>query len=714
MNLADAQVNQILREFAKEAQKPYHEERFGQKPNTEKVSQQFQALAPQYGRNNALYQIALQASRLNVHRTELDQALIPIYVETRPYGQHPPETQQQRIREGKRTIQSAYAANGTATYKRDTTTNSGRLPTAIREEILKATATRNKQGWLVGGSTIPGRLLEALLSEGVTPGKTFTIKEAQQIGAKYKISPGGVYNTLRGKQGNTPTGKCLFSLLTLHPPPAGDSDTKTINQNYSSYPASQVITISKSCVGRQTKFKFVMPSHEELCLRYDVIPQSWDDLSPADLSSPTAYRQALHREYVGRVSPEQSVIYLANRLGCHPRTIYRYDVNLGVQTIPVFGFTPLEWANVDNPHFYGAFRYDGVTPGKWLQRSDGKRFPARKGIALQQLTKGETLVGCERRPSKRILSESLVVVFAVIWRRSDLPVGEWDVGGDAHSLPEFGPAVEPLSFGELPKSTTEKIRIAALSPATEKTTEKTASLQGELLAAGSPSIRHMLPHPVLDELLTAIPGIGPSRRDHLFDLGIFTLSDLVNADAEWLASTHWYGGYVTGRSIRKWQEEAAIMLGWKQRDPDEIKRDERQLAYREAKKVYRHKFATLMKFVQRAYKLIDAISHVSDIPDFEPTRIFSRLKHIEHVTNLHTGFHVSQVYRLATDFFAFFHEYIAHFLSLKDWQLDEYGFGSRPFWEAELHRLERVSITFAVNELDQLDKEDSHPSLYIS
>ncbi len=62
------------------------------------------------------------------------------------------------------------------TTKSQPPSNTGRLPTALREEMLKASASENQNQLKVNSSTIHGRLLEALLIEGVEEHKTYTIK----------------------------------------------------------------------------------------------------------------------------------------------------------------------------------------------------------------------------------------------------------------------------------------------------------------------------------------------------------------------------------------------------------------------------------------------------------------------------------------------------------------------------------------------------------
>lgn len=627
----------------------------------------FQTLAPKYGRNNALYRVATRAKVLNIPIGNIKQKLVETYTAEKPHWYHQQETDIARVREALRTIESAYKT------KSRPLPNTGRLPTALREEMLKASASENQNQLKINSSTVHGRLLEALLIEDIKEHQTFTIKEAQEIGKKYRISTKGVYQVLRGKQGITPTEERIFRIVK-HPPHVWDNDNTTINKNYS----LKKIKFS----GRKIQFAFMMPSIEELCSMYNVIPQSWDSLEPEDLMSSKAYKEAIHREYIRRCSPEQSVTYLANRLGCHPRTIYRYDANLDVKTIPIFGFTPLTWANVDDSQLYGEPRADGITPGKWLQRTDGKRFPSVKGIALCQLSQGKTLVACERRSSRRLLSqpESDITSFSVIWRRSDFPIGEWDIGGSPYILPELGPDISPsITNKVIPKNT----RVSEPKQSNPTPT-------GDNLVSVRSQQKQPSPHPMLNHSLTLVPGIGLSRQDKLYDLGISTLSDLVNADPQQLISGHWYGGYVTIHTIRNWQEEAAILLGWRERDPASIEKERRKQAIQ----IYRKYLKSLMNYVDKTFTLINSIAPIKDLPEIEPTRIYLKLKSLDNLSKQRNSKFYKQSYnaelrQIARDFFTFVRGYIEHMLSLQDWQLEEYGFGDRAFWKRQYKSLER-------------------------
>lgn len=657
--------------------------------NTGKLIEAFIQQAPKQGRNNALYRTASYACATGTPLSAIIQPLAEVYAHTQPYWEHKVESYGSRHREAERTIRSAYQTSGTAALKAQIKPNKGKIPTALREAMIQDTARENKEGHKVEGSTIPGRLLEALLREGVIEGTSFTIKEAQTIGRQYGISDKSTYEVLRKPLGMISNDKRLFPQLKA-PPNAWDTDKGTINENFNGTETSKIINFEslvspKQRRGRKTTFMFQMRSIEELCALYDVIPQSWDDLSSSDLLTPKSYRLAMHREYVRRVVPEQSVTFMANRLGCHPRTLYRYDRLLGVQITPIFGFIPLDWSNVDTPSFYGESRPNGVTPGQWLQREDGKRFPAIKGIAVRQLSEGQKMVVCERRPSRRVIPDIPMPTYEVIWRRSDLPIGEWDVGGSAYILPDLGPEPESVKVEMLPK-VAEDIPVLRIS--IEKS-EVSSDVRPKLSPVST----------FLDMTLTLVAGIGGSRRDQLFDLGITTLSELVDADPQRLASAYWYGGYVTISTIVQWQEEAAILLGWRERDPAVVEREKRKHERREAEKICRRRVNKLLKFVSKVFDIVDSISPIGDLHHIEPTRTLLQLKLWEREQKdksvfVRTEVRIADVNEMASRFIEFYLGYIENMLSLADWQLDEYGFGERKYWLKQLKATNRLKGNF--------------------
>ena len=83
--------------------------------------------------------------------------------------------------------------------------------------------------------------------------------------------------------------------------------------------------------GRPVQLVFQVPSVARLLSVLGVSLSPSDPLSAEDLGSSSAYRRALHREYVKRVAPEQSMAALARRLGLSVRSLQRYNADLGVE-----------------------------------------------------------------------------------------------------------------------------------------------------------------------------------------------------------------------------------------------------------------------------------------------------------------------------------------------------------------------------------------------
>ncbi|MEM9955093.1 MAG: hypothetical protein AAF846_26025 [Chloroflexota bacterium] len=78
------------------------------------------------------------------------------------------------------------------------------------------------------------------------------------------------------------------------------------------------------------------------------------------------------------------------------RTIRRYNQELGVIVTPVFEYRHLNWDNVDDSNLWKSsirINVNGqdITPGQWIQRSDGKRFPAIKGVTLDWIWGGHKI-----------------------------------------------------------------------------------------------------------------------------------------------------------------------------------------------------------------------------------------------------------------------------------------------------------------------------------
>ena len=497
----------------------------------------YQQTARQIGRNNALYQTALQAKHQGISSQLTREILIPLHIKATPTGEHPAETSAQRRQEALHTIQSAYQTYGNLALATKTQPQEqGLLPNSIREALLQHTR-----------STACGRLLEGLLANGYRPEQPLTMTQLYENSQRYHISQRDVRQALHV----TLAGQAVF-------PPVGEGDNLNSKR------------------GRL----YMVPSVAYLCDLLDVRVQASDPLSREDLSSAKAYRQALHRELIKRRAPEQSTTWHAQRLQVSARTVRRYNRELGVLRTPVIGYTPLNWQTVDEPTLYGsAGSARNFTPGQWLQRADGARFPALKGVALRELARRSALIACKQMPSRLQLptKDQPVILHEALWRRLDQSPGQYWAGG----LRDFPPLDSPESL-----------------PIREK---KRSSQQSRVLPVAFCQAEPERPKPALSTAqrlvnhnLSLISGIGPRREEHLNRHGIYTMTQLIALGAEKLAALGWYGGYVTERTTLAWIERAEVLLGQRKPDHDpaytERQRQQRAVVRRYKKhiKAYEH------------------------------------------------------------------------------------------------------------------------------
>lgn len=168
--------------------------------------------------------------------------------------------------------------------------------------------------------------------------------------------------------------------------------------------------------GRPVELLFQAPSVSRLL---EVLGVSWspsDVLTKVDLGSSHAYRRALHREYVKRLSPQTSMSVLAGRLGVNPRTLRRYNADLGVQVSESVGRFLLSWETLRCLPRRERNQSRNQTPGYWLQIGESARFPAWRHIGAELLRKrGDAVFVCARRAS--ILSLGKAKVRPVVYGR---------------------------------------------------------------------------------------------------------------------------------------------------------------------------------------------------------------------------------------------------------------------------------------------------------
>lgn len=330
------------------------------------------AIVPHTGRNNALYAIACQARRQSISEEQAIQILAPEYVTTPANSAHRVETATQRLTEAINTIQSAYKSS------RYIPIESKSLPNSIREKILQTQK-----------STIVPRLLDAIKVEKMRS-NWITLAELVKIGQKVHISKCSIIKILTGEQAKI-FGKRLFKQVRYQ-----DYIESYVSQGDKRKPNSKV--------GRPTQFIYQIPTDKYLCNILKVDCGLSDPLRLQDLFSAAAYRRALHRELILRLSPIIRVDWYANRLGVHRRTIFRYNLQLGVIATPTVVKDTLTTETVPNLADNDNLEMKGFTPGRWLETLSGKRYPALKSIAKNLMNTLKAPVKyCKQLPSRYTL-----------------------------------------------------------------------------------------------------------------------------------------------------------------------------------------------------------------------------------------------------------------------------------------------------------------------
>ena len=329
-------------------------------------------LVPEKGRNNALYATACEARSRGISLQQTIDTLARKHACTSPISTHHPESPSQRYREAIHTIQSAYRSTSNKQLSL-----SG-LPNSIREKLLQ-----------IQKSTIVARLIDGIkFSE--SKNKWVTLGQLLRILKHFQLSKKSILRTLSGDLAKI-NGKRIFKQIRY-------------NDYITSYVSQGDKTTPNSKVGRKTQFIYQIPSIEYLCKILKVEQSISDSLRAEDLCSAGAYRRALHRELVRRLSPMIRVDWHAQRLGVNRRTIFRYNVRLGVIATPM-----IERESLSSENIHSLSKDSGFTPGRWLETQTGKRYPALKSIANNLVTEKNYLVNiCRQLPTRYSLPYEII------------------------------------------------------------------------------------------------------------------------------------------------------------------------------------------------------------------------------------------------------------------------------------------------------------------
>jgi hypothetical protein len=379
--LTNVQIDLILRFIDEQSARP-HESSQNQliSPNIElreNISPQdaiglYRYYALQLGRNEALFRTACQLRDVGWLKEDVFHCLAMIHREQLPSRHHPPESNQQRLREAQTTIHSAF----TRPPRKPRPINSDSpqtLPNSIREHLLQ-----HNQTALV-------RVLDGLLMNNMTQGTLLTEREICDV-LKGQV---GRFSILKALAETYEDGTAIFTVHEAENPfpgplshtivataNAGDSNNKCV--------LFRATKPNKNQKGRPAKTYFV-PRIEILCAQFGLKFTQSDPITKEDLRSSKTYRQALNREFIRRRPGLYPRKWLAKRLGITKRTSQRYQHEDIVKYKAMYYKQFISWDNLgqisDMPDIMGVF----------LQDETGKRYPPNRELAKKLLADGHTL-----------------------------------------------------------------------------------------------------------------------------------------------------------------------------------------------------------------------------------------------------------------------------------------------------------------------------------
>jgi hypothetical protein len=316
----------------------------------------------QRGRNNALFYAACVARDSGWQREGVVLALASVHAE-QPGSSR--ESYRQRYAEAVRTIASAFSRP-----PRRWVPGVAGLGNVVRELLLQR------------GMASVARVLDGLYAAGLKAGQCFTERMACELLAAFRIGRRSVMVALRADA----IFRCVSSdaCPPLNPPQAANaaSDPENLKDSCElSRGAKRVKSGRPAC-------QYVLPSAAEVAEKLGVKNSPGDALQPEDLSSPKAYRQALHRELLKRRPGQYPRQWLGARIGASRWTTRRYEAALNVHVQPMYSQENLRWSNIQSrlPE-----TKDDAVPGTFIEDASGKRYPPLRAIAARLLKRGEVV-----------------------------------------------------------------------------------------------------------------------------------------------------------------------------------------------------------------------------------------------------------------------------------------------------------------------------------
>jgi predicted flap endonuclease-1-like 5' DNA nuclease len=449
----------------------------------------------QKGRNNALFEVASYVAQCGVEIGDKRVvSLIASHILAPAPEGHLQETYRQRAAEANATVRSAYKLQS---HRAPIIYEGMRgLPNSVREALLK-------YKWGYNSSTIPARVLDALYLAGIEEGQEFSYSHAATICDIAHISSSSLAATLTGRFSIVHNVHIWGDLDTPKKAPnplLGDSDNRKVR-------------------------RYRMPSRRFLAKLFGVRVGVSDPLEFSDLISHRLYREKLHRGYLDRISASPGVTKLSERLGLSRRSVFRYNQRMGIVAVAREAEVRLSFQNIDGPingfTIFAETRRNKVgqtiSPGRWLE-IEGKRYPAKKGIALRAMKKGLVVHAVIRLTSQYFLPEKAFGEVKV--KRLSLVLMQAQVSNLDYAL--------ALQSREVSQAA---LRGAAILG------------EGQVESGGQDD-------------LSLIKGLGKVRQGALRRVGISSFVNLVRANAERIAKLFGMGKYVTEGQVRFWQAQA--------------------------------------------------------------------------------------------------------------------------------------------------------------
>ena len=327
-----------------------------------RLIQQYQHIAGQVGRNEALFRMAVRARDYGWSQIQVESVLTPVHVAHPAPADHASETSQQRIHEAQRTIASAFKRPPRSVPQTDTQVG---LPVSVREALLKL-------------KLMPVlRVLDGLILKGIVAGARLT----EKIITALLENIIGRHSVLKALKACLPDGTPVFA-----PSPRTPTHTD-VAAEVTLFPGQKMLFVgatesNKNRRGRPEQ-AYEMPTVYRLCQALGVSYSPSDPITAADLTSTRRTRQAIHRELLRRRPGLYSRKLLARRLGVSVRSVQRYHRNACVRVRFAFRQREIFWETLSNVP-----KKDDVPPhSAFLQDETGKRYPMDISIVKWLLTR---------------------------------------------------------------------------------------------------------------------------------------------------------------------------------------------------------------------------------------------------------------------------------------------------------------------------------------